>query len=84
MLKRVYELSRDDRVACYLADWVTFDREAGIHLRRSRGQRRYGRPSRYWLRVPGWDRDKGFTACTDDEAIAKANALLAKEETADA
>ena len=79
MLKPVYELNRDDRVTCLLADWVTFDREADIRLLRSRGQRRYGRPARYWLRLPDCDRAKGFTASTDDEAITKANAILAKE-----
>lgn len=66
------ELDTDNRVNCLLCGWVALDPTTGAHLRRSAGRRKAGRPSKYYLSVPGAE-VRIILAHTDQEAINKAN-----------
>jgi hypothetical protein len=89
-LKLASRMDEDTRVKCYLAGWVAVDENCGelgrdsnpVHLRRSNGRRRAGRPAKYWLHGTGELNAPFIKACTEEEAVELANQCLAGLEAA--
>lgn len=81
MLKLAAQMDEDARVKCILAKWVAVDENCGTitseskpaHLTKSRGRRKAGRPTKYWLYGTGQIYVPEITAYTDEEAVELAN-----------
>jgi hypothetical protein len=89
-LKLASQMDEDTRIKCYLAGWVAVDENCGelgrdsnpVHLRRSNGRRRAGRPAKYWLHGTGELNAPVVKAYTDEEAVELANQCLEGLEAA--
>jgi hypothetical protein len=88
MLKLASQMDEDTRIKCALANWVAVDENCGpltresnpIHLRRSGGHRKAGRPTRYYIHGTGNISATEVLAYSDDEATEKANQMLGFDE----
>lgn len=79
MLKFGKDYDETKRVHMYLAGHIAENADGTIHMRRSQGHRRAGRPSKYYVRMPN-EMVKQFTAFDDDEALEIANSMLAQRQ----
>ena len=83
-LKLASQMDDDTRAKCYMVGWVAVDENCGelardskpVHLRRSNGRRRAGRPAKYWLHGTGEVNAPVIQAYTDEEAVELANQCL--------
>lgn len=68
-------LDIDNRAKCILGSYVAFDPANKYYLRRSNGNRKAGRPARYYVHISNTITLR-FTAYSDTEAVEKANKML--------
>lgn len=68
------DMDYDNRLTCWLRDWIAATPDLTGYLYRSAGRRIYGRPYKYILHTPNMV--KRFSAYTDIEAFNKANKFL--------
>jgi hypothetical protein len=83
-MKLSCEMDLDTRVKCFLQNWVAVDEQCGtldreskvIHMRRSNGRRRTGRPAKYWIMGTGLIKTPEILSYSDAEALEIANNIL--------
>lgn len=83
-MKLASQMDLDTRIKCFLCEWVAVDEQCGeltpesnpIHLRRSNGRRKSGRPTKYWLMGTGLINSPEILAYSDEEALEIANNIL--------
>lgn len=84
MLKLSSLMDEDTRIKCAIAGWVAVDENYGTlerdsnppHLLKSRGHRKAGRPTKYWLRGIGEINSILIEARSDDAALEIANEIM--------
>ena len=77
MLKKLDQLPADQMLVAVIKEWDAWDKDNGWHLRGSKGRRKTGRPSKYYLsRDDHQTLTIRITAFTIDEAIDEANYII--------
>ena len=81
MIKAISEMDEDTRVKCLINGWIAVDENCGtltpesrpLRLWKSKGHRKAGRPTKYYLSGTGSIHTPVIEAYSDEEAILEAN-----------